>query len=109
MRLARRKETAMRRTEKLKAECPMPELLHKLGMGDYAVSNCNSPFRSDTTPSWGIFQWGDNWFFKDHGTDESGDEISLIAQLYELDPETNFRDILEIYENLIWGTQEELP
>jgi hypothetical protein len=84
----------------------MPVLLHKLGLGEYAVPSCSSPFRQDTKPSWGIFQWGDHWFFKDHGTDEKGDEITLLGLLYKLDPETDFRDILDVYENILWETQE---
>jgi len=99
----------MRKAEWLKSKCPMPELLHRLGLGRYAQNSCRSPIRRDSHASWGIFQWGDNWYFKDHGTEEKGDEISLIGLLYDLDPKVNFREILEIYESIHWETNKVPP
>ncbi len=40
----------------LKQICPMPKLMHCIGLGQYAKSSCRSPFREDSKPSFGIFQ-----------------------------------------------------
>ena len=63
----------------LKGACPMPDLMERIGLGDYAKKSCKSPFREDRNPSFGVFQDGSNWYFKDHATGESGDEINLLA------------------------------
>ena len=63
----------------LKGACPMPDLMERIGLGDHAKTSCTSPFREDRNPSFGVFQSGSNWFFKDHATGESGDEIKLLA------------------------------
>lgn len=40
----------------LKEKCPLPDLLRRIGLGKHAKPSCPSPFRSDSKPSWGIFQ-----------------------------------------------------
>ena len=35
----------------LKQICPMPKLMHCIGLGQYAKSSCRSPFREDSKPS----------------------------------------------------------
>ena len=66
----------------LKAQMPMPNLMQKLGLGDYCRKSCRSPFRDDKKPSFSVYQDGGMWFFKDHATGQSGDEIIFIATLY---------------------------
>ena len=74
----------------LKGICPMPNLMERIGLGDYAKKLCKSPFREDRNPSFGVFQSGSNWFFKDHATGESGDEIKLLALHHKMDPRCDF-------------------
>jgi len=82
----------------LKTKCPMPLLLAKLGLGAYAKPSCPSPLRPDHNPSWGIFQREGNWHFKDHGNDDSGDEVTLIARLKGWDERRDFRCIVDFYQ-----------
>src|SRR5215471_3230489 len=81
----------------LKRLCPMPILLERLGLGEYAKSSCHSPFRSDRNPSWGIFERDGKWFFKDHATGEAGDEIALLARCKNLDETRDFLQLLRLY------------
>ena len=81
----------------LKNACPMPVLMEKIGLGDYAKKSCTSPFRDDKNPSFGVFQGGSGWFFKDHATGESGDEINLLAKYHQMDPRNDFRSLASIY------------
>jgi hypothetical protein len=83
---------------RLRQQCPMPLLLRKLGLAAHAHRSCRSPFRDDETASWGIFQRDGRWFFKDHGTGESGDEVTLIARLKDWDTKIDFHRILDFYE-----------
>lgn len=84
----------------LKAACPMPVLLHKLGLGAHAKQSCRSPLREDRNPSWGIFHRNGLWAFKDFATGDSGDEITLIARLNGWDCQRDFRQIVELYGGL---------
>jgi hypothetical protein len=83
--------------ETLKSKCPMPVLLRKLGLGAHAKPSCPSPLRPDHNPSWGIFQRDGGWHFKDHGNDDSGDEVTLIARLKGWDEQRDFKRIVEFY------------
>ncbi len=83
----------------LKGACPMPDLMERIGLGDYAKRSCRSPFRDDRNPSFGVFQSGSNWFFKDHATGESGDEICLLARHHQMDPRNDFRSLVSIYSS----------
>ena len=85
-------------TEALRARCPLPVLMRRMGLGKFAKPNCCSPFRRDEKPSWGIFQREERWFWKDHGTGESGDEINFIVRAKKLKPARAFRDALEYWE-----------
>jgi hypothetical protein len=73
-------------------------LMQHLGLGRHAVSNCKSPFRTDAHPSWGIFERGGQWFFKDHGTSESGDELDFLAQILRVDRNTNFALLVQLHK-----------
>lgn len=84
----------------LKQLCPLPHLLHRLGLGQYAKPSCPSPFRRDQKASWGIFQYSGRWMYKDFGTGEVGDEIGLLARLYNYDPHEDFRKILKLYNDI---------
>lgn len=52
----------------------------KVAAGPGASGECKicSPFREDRNPSFSIFERDGVGFWKDHGTDESGDEVKLI-------------------------------
>jgi DNA primase len=63
-----------------KLALPMPELWLKLGLRGDPKRSCLSPFRDEKEPSFSVFQVGNQWFYKDHATGESGDEISLIVR-----------------------------
>src|SRR5437867_13100210 len=84
----------------LKRVCPMPALLHRMGLGEFAKNNCRSPFRRDKRPSWGIFQREGKWFFKDQATGDSGDELTLLARWKGLDAKRDFQELLRIYAEL---------
>jgi hypothetical protein len=84
----------------LKEKCPLPDLLRRIGLGKHAKSSCPSPFRSDSKPSWGIFQRDGHWYFKDFATDETGDEISVLARYLKLDEKKDFKAIVERYEEI---------
>jgi hypothetical protein len=81
----------------LKQQCPLPELMRRIGLGKYAKSSCCSPFRNDSKPSWGIFQYGGHWMYKDHATGEVGDEIDLLVNLHHLDARKDFVKLLDLY------------
>src|SRR6185369_10592397 len=86
--------------DSLKRECPMPDLLHRMGMGEIAKNSVRSPFRSDKKPSWGIFPREGKWFFKDQATGDRGDEISLLARWKGLDEKRDFPQLLNLYAEL---------
>ena len=52
----------------LKQTCPMPELMDRIGLGEYAKPSCKSPFREDANPSFGIYQ---------ASSGETGNELHL--------------------------------
>jgi hypothetical protein len=81
----------------LKARCPLPILLKRIGLGKYAKKSCRSPLRDDEKPSWGIFEKDGRWFWKDLGTGESGDEIDFLAQYFGKDVKKDFVDLLKFY------------
>jgi hypothetical protein len=84
--------------QELRNKCPLPVLMGKLGLGRYAKSSCPSPFRSDENASWGIFERNGRWMFKDFGTGECGDEIQLLAHLYQADAKRDFLKLVRLYE-----------
>lgn len=82
----------------IKRTCPMPTLMKRIGLGDYATASCQSPFRKDATPSFGIFQApSGDWLFKDHSTGETGDELHLLALYLGRDADADFQYLLEQY------------
>ena len=83
--------------DNLKRNCPMPVLLQKINLGEYAKKSVCSPFRQDKTPSWGIFQRNGKWFFKDQATGDSGDEITLLARWKGLDEKRDFPQLVKLY------------
>ena len=40
------------------------------------------------------------WFFKDHATGQSGDEIHFVATHYQLDPRSDFKEVITRYADL---------
>jgi len=88
------------RIERLRASTPLPQLLRKLGLGRHAKSSCPSPLRADEKPSWGIYERDGRWHWKDHGTDEGGDELDFLAQLNQLDLGRDFKRLLDEWERI---------
>lgn len=84
----------------LKSICPMPILLQKIGLGEYAKLSVRAPFREDKNPSWGIFEREGNWFFKDQATGDSGDEITLLGRWKNLDDKADFPELLRLYSEI---------
>ncbi|MDA7670744.1 hypothetical protein N8592_01855 [Verrucomicrobia bacterium] len=85
----------------LKKLCPLPQLMAHLGLADYAKSSCRSPFREDKHASFGVFQSNGMWFYKDHATGESGDEINFLANYYGLNQVSDFSSIIHRYEEIV--------
>lgn len=83
--------------EELKQQCPLPTLMEHLNLGDHAKPNCKSPFRRDEQGAWGIFQTNDGWRFKDHLTGDSGDEVTFLANLLNLDDREHFPPLMGVY------------
>jgi len=81
----------------LRRKCPLPALMQKLGMARFVKSSCASPFRADQKPSWGIFQTNGRWMYKDFSTGECGDEIGLLAHVYQQDQQRDFVKLLDLY------------
>jgi hypothetical protein len=71
--------------EQARQNLPLPDLMAKMGFGEFAKSSVRSPFRDEKSPSWGIYESGGRWRFKDHGTGEAGDEIDFIEKVEGLD------------------------
>ena len=69
------------RVQAAKQRLPLPDLMQYLAVGEYAKASCRSPLREDKNPSWGIFHRDGQWLWKDHGTGESGDEVTFVEQL----------------------------
>ena len=87
--------------KQMRQKCPLPVLMQRVGLGRYAKSSCPSPFRADQNASWGIFERNGRWWFKDFGTGECGDEIVLLARLYQKDQHRDFIKLLDIYAGLV--------
>lgn len=82
----------------LREFAPLPVVLNRVGLGEYAKRSCRSPFREDGNPSWGIYRRNDRWYWKDHGNEDGGDEITFIARHEGLDERRNFVGILDRWE-----------
>jgi len=83
--------------DECKQRLPLPALMSKLGFGsEFQKASCRSPFREDKNPSFGIFQHEGRWFWKDHGTNESGDEVTFIEKALGI----SNRDALSKFEEL---------
>lgn len=89
--------------EALKGQCSLPVLMKMLGLGAHAKRSCRSPFRDDRSASWGIFQRDGRWYWKDHGTDESGDEVDFIRTLKGWKDPGGFTKALEYYRGVVQG------
>ena len=81
----------------LKERCPLPVLMKRIGLSKYIKKSCRSPLRDDENASWGIFKIDDHWFWKDHGTGESGDEIDFLERYFGKDVKKDFVDLLKFY------------
>lgn len=86
--------------DELKAKLPLPNLMVALGFGDFTKASCKSPFREDAKPSWGIRQRDGAWFFHDFATGESGDEITFLGRVKNLDPQRDFLQLMGIYAGM---------
>lgn len=86
--------------QNLRRRCPLPVLMIRMGYAKFAKHTCHSPFRTDKKPSWGIFRRNDRWFWKDHGTGESGDEIGFIVNAKNLPSANSFGKALEVWNRM---------
>lgn len=67
--------------QEAKQALPLPKLCEQLGI---ELKNCKGkvPWREDKHPSFSIFKKeNQQWGWKDHGKNESGDEINLIEKM----------------------------
>lgn len=87
--------------QSLRVRCPLPVLMRRMGLAKHAKPLCRSPFREDAKPSWGIFQREGRWFWKDFGTDDSGDEIDFIVRERELQDTKHARTLAVAYWNRV--------
>jgi hypothetical protein len=74
--------------------------MSRMGYAKFAKPTCPSPFRTDKKPSWGIFQRNDRWFWKDHGTGDSGDEIGFIVRAKKLPAAHSFQKAVDIWNRM---------
>lgn len=87
----------------LRTRCPLPVLMQRMGHARSVKPSCCSPLRPDKTPSWGVYQSEGRWFWKDHGTGESGDEIGFILQAKKLSPKKSFLKALAFWKSIADG------
>jgi predicted P-loop ATPase len=64
-----------------------------LGLQDFPNGNISSPFSEDKNPSFKLYK---NDTYKCFSTGKQGDVFQFIADLYQLDCKSQFKDILEI-------------
>lgn len=86
----------MRDIDEAKARLPLPQLMEELGHGAHAKGTAKSPFRPDRNPSFGIFHKDGTWAWKDHGTNEGGDEITYLEKALELSRKDAIAKFLEM-------------
>lgn len=84
----------------LRRRCPLPLLMKQMGYAKFTKRTCCSPLRPDKSPSWGIFQRDDRWFWKDHGNGESGDEIEFIIGALKLQPLNRFERAIDQWSRM---------
>ncbi len=80
--------------------CPLPALMSRMGYAKFAKRSCPSPFRTDKKPSWGVFQRNDRWFWKDHGTGDSGDEVDFIVKAKKIPAAHSFQRAVDIWNRM---------
>lgn len=100
--------------ESLRARCPLPVLMRRMGLGQHVRKTCRSPLRPDKKSSWGVFQREGRWFWKDFGTGEAGDEISFLVHAKKLPTSGRFAKALKIWTKIanqapLAAEQEALP
>lgn len=61
-----------------KRRLPLPELLHRLGLGEHARRSARCPLHDDRSPSFSIWESGNGWRWKCHGGCGGGDEVSFL-------------------------------
>ena len=62
-----------------KRRMPLPTLLHRLGLGEYAKKSARCPFHADRHNSFSVWKNGANlWFWKCHAGCGEGDEITFL-------------------------------
>lgn len=72
---------------------PLPLLMRALGLEHCCRKSCKSPFRAERRASFSVFQKDGRWWWKDHGTGASGDEIAFLAAWTN----SNRRDAFKAY------------
>ena len=87
-------------TASLRTRCPLPVLMKRMGYGKYTKKNCNSPFRTDKHPSFGVYERGGRWYWKDLGNGDHGDEVEFILHARKKDCSGSFIKALDYWTNV---------
>lgn len=82
--------------EECKQRLPLPQLWKALQLRGEPERSMQSPFRDDERNSFSVFQRDGRWFWRDHATDESGDEVDLIKMARGCD----IGEAIKIYHEL---------
>src|SRR6266446_10221528 len=84
--------------DEAKRRLPMPELLAKLGLGEYAKKSARCPWHDDQHPSFSIFKGGDGfWHYKCFVCDtQGGDEIAFLVRHLNVSRRDAIRRYLEM-------------
>ena len=65
-----------------KAQLPLPDLMHRLGLGEHAKKSAHCPFHDDKNKSFSVYQTANgNCRWKCHAGCGEGDEIDFIARV----------------------------
>lgn len=82
--------------ELAREKLPLPELMEVLGFGELAKKSAKSPFRDEKTASFGIYNSDGRWRWKDHGTNEGGDEVDFLGKIRALDNKSAIEEFIRI-------------
>ncbi|MDZ4403895.1 CHC2 zinc finger domain-containing protein [Prosthecobacter sp.] len=76
----------------LKERLLIPDVWQRLGLPGQPAASCRSPFRTDKSPSFSIYDGGRRW--KDFSANEGGDVIDFIATACKIDTQEATRRFL---------------
>src|SRR5690349_8550124 len=82
--------------QEAKSRLPLPKLMAELRYGDRAKSSAHCMFHDDQSPSFGIFQKDDQWFWKCQAGCGHGDEIHFLAKVKGFDIKEATKEFLRM-------------